>query len=185
MSTPGFDPHHTLWHLFHGDDYLTSKLPLTAQQRESIQHIVGVITENRMHPDGSSLLGRFLKLMAEKTGKSLTTEHADLADGLLTCLNPYQAGEPFATPETIRLGISDHFKGGVYKVRGFSMWASGNGEKVVEYTSLLHGTDHTRLATQWCEVVKWPDGKYRSRFVYRGPDLKTPAPAYKVPSPVV
>jgi len=53
----------------------------------------------------------------------------------------------------------------------------------MEYTSMTYGTPHSRLISQWCEVVKWPDGKYRSRFVYRGPDLHTPEPSYKVPTP--
>ena len=46
---------------------------------------------------------------------------------------------------------------------------------------MVFGTDHTRFVREWCEVVQWPDGKYRSRFVYRGPDLTTPAPQFKVP----
>ncbi len=65
-------------------------------------------------------------------------------------------------------------------MRGFSSWASGKGEKVVVGTSLTYATPHTRFASEWCEVVEWPDHKWRSRFVYRGPDLRVPAPSYKV-----
>lgn len=85
--------------------------------------------------------------------------------------------------EDLERGIYDHFKGGVYLVRGVSSWASGNGEPVVEYTSMVFGTHHVRLLSQWREIVKWPDGEQRGRFVYRGPDLTTPAPSFKVPSP--
>ena len=83
------------------------------------------------------------------------------------------------------LGIYDHFKGGVYKVRGVSTFASGvmddmAMEEVVEYTSLTSGKDFTRFHWEWDELVKWPDGKYRARFVYRGPDLQTTEPTFKV-----
>lgn len=189
MSTPGYDPLQTLWHLFQADDAISAKIPISKQQREKIEQIIRDVTAHlspgspaRLQPDGTSLVGRFLKAMADANGKTLTAQQADLADGLLECVNRNQPGEPWARPHDLRTGIWDHFKGGVYKVRGFSRWASGDGEKVVEYTSLLHGTDHTRLADQWCEVVQWPDKKYRSRFVYRGEDLKTPEPAYKVSS---
>jgi hypothetical protein len=181
MATRGYDPHQTLWHLFHVS--VERERALTESERKQIDNIVGIVTEHRMHPDGSQLVDRFANLMQEKNGKILTVADAALAQGLLECLDPYQAYEPYTRVEAIRLGIHDHFKGGIYKVKGFSAWASGVGEKVVEYDSMIFGTPHTRLATQWCEVVEWPDGKFRSRFVYRGPDLKTPAPVFKVPSP--
>jgi hypothetical protein len=187
MSTPGYDPLQVLWHLFNGDDYVTARLPLLGPQRERIGSIVASVTENRMHAEGTSLVGRFMKAIEGAGGKPLDVDKADLAQGLLECLNPYQSGEPYTHPRSLtasKIGsIYDHFKGGVYAVRDFSSWASGEGEPVVEYLSMIHGTKHTRLASQWCEVVQWPDGKYRSRFVYRGPTLQTPEPAYKVPSP--
>lgn len=183
MATPGFEPYQTLWHLFHQTTN-TMVRPLIELERKNIASIVQQVTEHNLHPKDSSLVGRFMKLMDEKTGKKLDVEQADLVQGLLECLNPYQAYEPYSNPETMcGFGIYDHFKGGVYKVKGFSSWESGNREKVVEYDSMIYGTPHTRLATQWCEVTRWPDGKYRSRFVYRGPDLHTPEPSYKVPSP--
>lgn len=82
-------------------------------------------------------------------------------------------------PLSFTQGIYDHFKGGVYKTNKVSRFA--NDELYVDYTSLTYGSDHARFLWEWCEVVKWPDGKYRSRFVYRGPDLRTPEPSYKVP----
>lgn len=177
MATPGYEPFRVLYHLFHQS---VADEPLTSQQLSEIKTLVSAIS--RSSPEGTSILGRFMGRMEPRR---LTIGQADLADGLLECLNPYQSYEPFTPEDNIRRGVYDHFKGGVYKAKGFSMWASGNGEQVVEYTSLLYGTDHTRLGSEWCNVVQWPDNKYRSRFVYRGPDLKTPAPAYKVLSPTV
>ncbi len=125
--------------------------------------------------------------MTEMPGRTkLTIEQADIAQGLLECLNPYQAYSPHTMAASVDFkmgGLWDHFKGGIYLITGFSSWASGNNEPVVEYLSMLFGTKHTRLVSQWCEVVQWPDKKYRSRFVKRGPDLRTPEPPYKVPSP--
>lgn len=184
MATPSYDPYQTLWHLFHQSGNFDRAL--TEGERKSIEHIVGIVTEHRMHPDGSKLVERFTKLMHEKNGKILDSLNEPIAQGLLECLDPYQGYEPCTRVDTIRLGIFDHFKGGVYKVRSFATWESGPERiKSVEYTSLIFGSDHNRAATEWCEVVQWPDGKYRSRFVYRGPDLKTPPPVFKVPSPVV
>lgn len=81
---------------------------------------------------------------------------------------------------TMPHGIWDHFKGGIYLTQGFGAWASGNGEGVVAYISMSNGKAFYRLATQWNEIVRWPDGQLRSRFIYRGPDLSTPAPTFKV-----
>lgn len=81
------------------------------------------------------------------------------------------------------MGIYDHFKGGVYKM-GLMANDASNGGDVMNYTSLTFGTDHTRKVHEFGEVVMWPDGEFRSRFVYRGPSLRTPAPSYKVPDPI-
>ncbi len=83
----------------------------------------------------------------------------------------------------MRHGIYDHFKGGLYRSEGIWRWASGDGEDVVSYWSVYHQTPHARFAWQWNEIVRWPDGRWRSRFVYRGPDLSTPEPSFKVPKP--
>lgn len=77
------------------------------------------------------------------------------------------------------LGVYDHFKGGVYMVDRVLRWAE-DGEPVVSYLSLTEGSWHGRRCSEWAEVVQWPDGKFRSRFVYRGPDLRTAAPSFKV-----
>lgn len=80
-----------------------------------------------------------------------------------------------------RVGIYDHFKGGIYLATGTSLFVSGEKEvEVVEYISLKSGKKCTRYLWQWNEVVRWPDGKFRSRFVYRGSDLSVPEPSFKV-----
>lgn len=182
MATKGYEPYRVLYHLFHQ----SADRPLTEAEQFQIGGIVSQVTENRSYPDGSSLVVRFMDLMAEKNGVELPAEDSGLVEGLLQCLTAYQKGSPYTRTQGWAWeteGIWDHFKGGVYLKTGHGGWASGDGELVVEYRSMLFGTKHYRFATQWCEVVQWPDGKYRSRFVYRGPDLKTPEPDFKVPSP--
>jgi len=175
MATPGYEPYQALWHFFHqSGDF---ERALTTEERSFIEKVIHTVNESvhRAPVDG------FMRLMHEE-GRDLDPLNRDVVAGLLQCLEP--SGD-YSKSEELPLGIYDHFKGGVYLIKGFSRWASGNGEKVVEYLSMIFGTPHTRLADQWCEVVQWPDGKYRSRFVYRGPDLKSPVPSFKVPSPKV
>jgi hypothetical protein len=183
MSTPGFEPYLTLWQFFYHGSLIGQPAILSEDARKDIEHIVGVVTEHRLHPYGSTLIDRFTKMMSERNGIELSAHQNDLVGGLLKCLDAYQSIEPYTNPGNIRLGIYDHFKGGVYKVKGFSTWESGNREKVVEYDSMIFGTSHTRFAWQWCEVVRWPDEVYRSRWVYRGSDLRVAAPPFKVSSP--
>lgn len=83
---------------------------------------------------------------------------------------------------TLPIGVFDHFKGGVYLVERLARSAD-TGEPIVVYLSLHHGTWHTRRLSQWNEVVPWPDGVERARFVYRGPDAEVPEPSFKVTPP--
>jgi hypothetical protein len=181
MATDGFDPFDKLHELFWTRCPLTS-VPLQDEQDMPFKAIMEAIELYVRADDHQSLLGCWLKLREEcpyvgsNEKRRLTVEEADLADAMLDCI--HMGWTP--PSRDMKLGVYDHFKGGVYLVRGFSFWASGHGELVIEYTSLLHGTHHCRLASQWCEAVRWPDGKWRSRFVYRGPDLDTPPPAFKV-----
>lgn len=185
MATLGYDPHLTLWLILHGaflDGENMAKRSLSKGQWKEVSDLVDLITYG--NPDLPTWLAIFKKAQKEKIGTShLKKKEALLVQGLIECLNSYGSPELWTNPENIRLGVYDHFKGGVYKVRGFSSWESGERELVVEYDSLIFGTPHSRFAWQWCEVVQWPDGKYRSRWVHRGADLHTPAPSFKVPSP--
>ena len=182
MATPGYEPFSLLWDLFQQNGS-PGHTKLTVEQRKTIGSLVGWVNEHRAHPEGSTRVERFKQKMLETNGKTLDPGNESIAQGILECLDDYQAYSPYTNPTHIPFGIYDHFKGGVYMIRDFSRWASGDGELVVEYLSMLFGTKNTRLASEWCQVVEWPDGKYRSRFVYRGPDLKTPEPSFKVPSP--
>lgn len=155
---------------------------VTDKMREHVEALVHGIILIEPETEQASFVSRFVAHMDKSDGVTLTADETDEVEGILDALN---FGSWIMDPDELSLGVYDHFKGGIYMVRGFSSWASGNGERVVEYTSLIHGTHHTRLADQWCEVVQWPDGMYRSRFVYRSPDLTTPAPGFKVPSPKV
>jgi len=187
MATTGYDPYLTLWQFFRGPS--ESKLRrFDETERRLIQNVIGEVFDFGAPASRDVLLERFSNAMRAQTGEVLSSLERPIAGGLLELMLEHGARvgnpvNPLTKHDSITLGIWDHFKGGVYKVTGFSSWASGNGEKVVGYTSMLFGTDHTRLVNQWCEVVEWPDGKYRSRFVYRGADLKVTAPSWKVPSP--
>jgi hypothetical protein len=168
MATPGFgEPYTKLTELFLGNT--------TTDHERSVVHRM---VDEAILSTGDSLLNRFLqRVSALVPDKVAGADHA-LVDGLLRCIaNGWYTG-PLTLKEN---GIWDHFKGGVYLKTGHGSWASGDGEPVIEYISMIYGTKHYRLASQWCDVVQWPDGGYRSRFVYRGSDLMVQAPSFKVP----
>lgn len=194
--TKGYDPYEALWILFHQHGWGLLQPKFTEEHRREITSVIEYVHEKRcpitdgdLHPEGSTFVERFMKLMPE--GTALDVLNQPMTQGLLECLNPYQGIEPYRNPDRMihgwdPRGVYDHFKGGVYLLRGLSHWASGEqDERVVEYTSLLHGTHHARKLEEWCSVVEWPDGKYRSRFVFRGVDLCIPPPSFKVPSPEI
>lgn len=110
---------------------------------------------------------------------NLSHEEAVLMEGLLEC---WSQGFVSIAGWDMPHGIWDHFKGGVYESDRVEMDAD-TGNPRVSYRSLIYGGAHSRRAEQWNEVVQWPDGKWRSRFVLRGPPGSL-EPLYKVPSPV-
>lgn len=69
-----------------------------------------------------------------------------------------------------------HYKGGIYFVFGFARNSDFKKEIGVLYWSrgdqgreiLWH-----RELYEWCEMVKWPDGKYRQRFFPENDELKS------------
>lgn len=170
MATQGYDPNRLLAELFWGPGL---RGPNDAEV-EIAQRQVAEILRNL--PLSGRLVDDFVLRRATFNAPELSSGWVELAQGMLECLR-----DGFLTESPPPLGIYDHFKGGVYLVTGHALWASGAGELNVEYLSMVHGTKHNRLATQWCEVVAWPDGLFRSRFVYRGSDLNTPEPVFKVP----
>lgn len=64
-------------------------------------------------------------------------------------------------------GIYKHYKGGIYAVLGICS-DSTNGRddaKMVLYYSLEKHQIHVREIAEFHEIVKWPDGKLRARFL--------------------
>jgi len=141
-----------------------------------LQEIVGVpvspqdidVLASVLPEPPSSFVGRFLVNFAPD-GFRATVEQVDMIQGLMECLHHGWVSE--AGPG-MRHGVWDHFKGGLYCSLGVGRHAETDALEV-EYISLFHATKHHRRCEQWNEVVQWPDGKYRSRFVYRGPDLES------------
>jgi hypothetical protein len=84
--------------------------------------------------------------------------------------------------EDMRHGIWDHFKAGIY-VSTQVVTNVETHELMVVYCSTIYGTWFVRRCDEWNELVEWPDGKYRSRFVLREDSSR--APDFKVPSPVL
>lgn len=113
--------------------------------------------------------------------KRVEAEALDVAEGLL---HAYAKRWVATAGMDMRHGIHDHFKGGVYLSTEVVRFVEDN-EPLVNYVSMIFGTKHARRAAEWNEVVQWPDGMWRSRFVFRGETLQTMAPYFKVPSPSV
>jgi hypothetical protein len=127
-------------------------------------------------------LGNYFKefRLAFSDRPPLTTDDERLVVGLMVCLAQNSVS---SAGSDMKHGVWDHFKGGVYMSTGLGRNAETDALEV-EYISLLHGTKHHRRCTMWNEVVEWPDGKYRSRFMYRGVDLAhSDPPSFKVPTP--
>ncbi len=185
--TPGWEPYETLWNIFHERQPGREGLSGVGEAADARILIHSICHDPSLLNDKRSLGDVFEERMPGRRNApaQLPQVVKALVQGLLECVDPNNQYDfpPYTDPEADLVGIYDHFKGGVYLVTGFGSWASGNGERVVEYISMIFGTKHYRLATQWGEVVQWPDGKYRSRFVYRGPSMRSHEPPFKVPSP--
>lgn len=63
--------------------------------------------------------------------------------------------------------VYKHHKGGRYFVLGVADESTNKriGNKVVIYISLTYGKMKIRDMDEFAGIVKWPDGKKRSRFV--------------------
>lgn len=139
-------------------------------------NLATVLEFTYVSPEGRrSLAEGFLRRLSPE-GLTATVDQADLIHGLLEAVICGWVSE--AGPG-MRHGVWDHFKGGLYCSLGVGRHAETDAMEV-EYLSLFHATKHHRRCEQWNEVVQWPDGKYRSRFVYRGADLEScDPPAFK------
>ena len=60
-----------------------------------------------------------------------------------------------------------HYKGGRYFVLGVADESTNArvGGKVVVYISLTYGKMKTRDLEEFCEVIEWPNGEKKPRFV--------------------
>lgn len=181
MATPGIrDVHLRLASVFF--QVPESEVPL--DQRKQAKKLCFEIA-SLPQTGQDTFLSRFLKASRQAQGH-LTDAQAEEVQGLLETLHVMisqpRAGWISESGPVMHLGIYDHFKGGVYLADLVVRWAE-DGDCAVVYVSMLFGTWHARRCSEWAEVVKWPDGKYRSRFVFRGVDLKVAEPSFKVPNP--
>lgn len=169
--------------------------------RRLASHILG-ISEPSVTAEQRATYKKFAQEAGESSGNPYTAFLAKVTStGAKTSLTAPQMGEISGLLELVQhdlmnatpwistagkfmpLGVYDHFKGGIYLVDRVELCADTS-EFRVSYLSLVFATYHSRRANEWNEIVVWPDGKYRSRFVLRGNDLKTPEPPFKVATPV-
>lgn len=73
----------------------------------------------------------------------------------------------------LKSGRYVHFKGDEYLLFGIAQTHNHNGDLDVVYISLKHGKTVTRPLCfdsreedAWLDIVEWPDGKERHRFVH-------------------
>lgn len=76
------------------------------------------------------------------------------------------------------LAVFDHYKGGVYQTRGLAR-STDTKDVLVIYGSLGPGGLWARPLAEWNDLVTWPDGVLRPRFVSRGVN-PTVDPPFKV-----
>ena len=69
---------------------------------------------------------------------------------------------------TLPLGLYQHFKGGHYFVDSVEHCTTNgflDGRQYIRYYSLTHQHWVTRDRAEFLEVVPWPDGQHRPRFM--------------------
>jgi len=108
------------------------------------------------------LLQKFLAFYPPQNPKrKVTVGQAMEAEGLLRCIwrGDYdRAMTPQAGPYT-------HFKGSVYLCYGAAKLLQGPKEEVAVIYANKEGEMFVRPLREWVEIVKWPNGLYRPRFV--------------------
>jgi hypothetical protein len=108
------------------------------------------------------LLEKFLALYPPQSPMRKTTvERSEEAEGLLMCIwrgDLKGVLNPKAGPYT-------HFKGETYLCYGEAKLLQGPKEEVAVVYSNKKGDTFVRPLREWVEIVKWPDGRYRPRFV--------------------
>lgn len=108
------------------------------------------------------LLQKFLEFYpTQKPMRTVTAEAAAEAEGLLQCIwrGDY---DNIVTPES---GPYVHFKGTTYLCYSKAVLLQGTKEEAVIVYSNTKGEIFVRPLREWIEIVKWPDEKYRPRFI--------------------
>lgn len=70
-------------------------------------------------------------------------------------------------------GVWDHFKGGVYRSTAVALCVDTEKAKVCYENEA--GRKFVRDVDSWNELVQWPDGEWRSRFVRRSNPVSVPS----------
>ena len=112
------------------------------------------------------LLGKFLEQYPPQDPmRKVLTIQIERAEGVLLCLwrGDYQAAFD------IQPGPYIHFKGGEYLVFKEALLLEGPKERMaIVYYEPPNGRAFVRTIREWVDIVKWPDGLYRPRFMKKG-----------------
>lgn len=111
------------------------------------------------------LLEKFLEQYPAQDPMAKTTvERVEEVEGLLQCIWRGDYKDAF-NPEA---GPYVHFKGTIYLCYGNATLLQGPKEEHAVVYSSKSGEIFVRPLKEWAEIVKWPDGKYRPRFMKEG-----------------
>jgi hypothetical protein len=84
--------------------------------------------------------------------------------------------------DAIRAGeVHLHYKGGRYRPLLIAKNSDDHVQERVIYVSLTHGSVWDRALVEWADMMRWPDGKMRRRFVpesFVSPDERTRLEVY-------
>jgi hypothetical protein len=118
--------------------------------------IIGLAKEKGENVSEQALLYRFLSALGVQAEGA-----PQLIQDLLQCL--WHEDLSFGG-EKMTHGVYIHYKGGRYRSIGVAIDAETGGQRV-QYVSMGDGVIYSRLAIEWGQVVRWPDGRFRSRFM--------------------
>lgn len=112
------------------------------------------------------LLQKFLDLYPpQDLIRKITDNQTEEAEGLLRCI---WRGD-YERALTPKAGPYVHFKGSIYICYGKAKLLQGPEEEVAVIYSNKEGEMFVRPLREWAEIVIWPNGLYRPRFVEEKP----------------